>query len=563
MRYSSKAIFLVVCTFGLLYFGRIGLGATFTVDASAAHDDNGPGTPDRPFRTIGRATHSLNPGDTVLIRAGVYREAVDVAANGTADQPITIAAAPDDEGKVIITGSDRITDWHQVSEVVFTTPWTLSLESHYPPEWLTRTAVADYGPYAKRCEMVFINGKPLREVLGTGLMERGTFAVDETRHLLRIALSEPSATALSNAEAAVRQQGISVQGNHLILRGLTVTHVANPYFKGAMDVRGDDNVIENCNVSWNNLDGMHLVGKRVRATKNVCDFNGETGMSLTLADSRLEQNQTNDNAWRFGPGWAEGGAKIIGGNPSGNVFIGHVAKNNRGSGIWLDTCGGNNRVERCWLEGNMISGLDFEACVGDGNVAINNVICKSRETPNALYPQGGGTGVLLYESGNITLCNNTIVDNEHSGITLAGGRRGNGGSCANERIYDNIIARNGATGMMFWVWGPAAQAATLRSDHTDFNLWDEPGAAIAILPGGAAAINTLADWQKTMRQGAHSVAGNPQFISADGGDYHLQRNSLAHNHGSPAGESGIMVNDDFDGHPRAAGHAATLGAFGD
>jgi parallel beta-helix repeat protein len=295
----------------------------------------------------------------------------------------------------------------------------------------------------------------------------------------------------------------------------------------------------------------------------VCDHNGETGMSLTLQDSRLEQNQTNDNSWRFGPGWAEGGLKLIGGNPSGNVIIGHVAKDNQGSGVWLDTCGGNNRVERCWLEGNMISGLEFEACVGEGNVGINNVICKTREIPNALYPAGGGTGILLYESGNVALCNNTVVDNEHSGITFAGSRRGNGGSCANERVYDNIISHNGAAGMVFWVWGQAAQPSAMHSDVSDYNLWDEPGASIAILPGGASPINSLADWRTTMGQDSHSLEGNPQFISADGGDYHLRPDSPALKHGSPAAESGVVVSDDFDGHARAAGHAATLGAFGD
>jgi hypothetical protein len=103
----------------------------------------------------------------------------------------------------------------------------------------------------------------------------------------------------------------------------------------------------------------------------------------------------------------------------------------------------------------------------------------------------------------------------------------------------------------------------MHSDVSDYNLWDEPGASIAILPGGASPINSLADWRTTMGQDSHSLEGNPQFISADGGDYHLRPDSPALKHGSPAAESGVVVSDDFDGHARAAGHAATLGAFGD
>ena len=217
-------------------------------------------------------------------------------------------------------------------------------------------------------------------------------------------------------------------------------------------MQGDDNVVENCHVDWNNLDGLRLEGRRIRAVGNVCDHNGETGMILSIQDSRMENNETNENAWRYGPGWAEGGVKCIGGNPSGNTFIRHVAKNNLGAGIWLDTCGGNNRIERCWLEGNEIAGLEFEACLGE-NFAANNVISKTREIPNALYPEAGGAGILLYESGGITLCNNTLVKNERAGIIFAGSRRGNGGSCANETIFNNILAYNGVGGVTFWVWG--------------------------------------------------------------------------------------------------------------
>src|SRR6202012_1580100 len=109
-------------------------------------------------------TQSLQPGDQVQIKAGTYRESTNFKASGTAEQPIAIAAFPGDEGKVIITGSDLITDWKRTTEVVWTTPWANNFDSHYPDSWITKFGFADYGPYAKRCEMVFLNGNPLTQV---------------------------------------------------------------------------------------------------------------------------------------------------------------------------------------------------------------------------------------------------------------------------------------------------------------------------------------------------------------------------------------------------------------
>ena len=61
----------------------------------AGASDNNPGTAEQPFHTtIGRAMQALAAGDTVLIKAGVYRESVNVVASGTAEKPITIEAAP-------------------------------------------------------------------------------------------------------------------------------------------------------------------------------------------------------------------------------------------------------------------------------------------------------------------------------------------------------------------------------------------------------------------------------------------------------------------------------------
>ena len=57
---------------------------TYYVNGQAANaDDNGPGTEQQPFRTIGRAAQILQPGERVVIAEGVYREFVRPARGGT------------------------------------------------------------------------------------------------------------------------------------------------------------------------------------------------------------------------------------------------------------------------------------------------------------------------------------------------------------------------------------------------------------------------------------------------------------------------------------------------
>jgi hypothetical protein len=56
--------------------------------------DTNPGTRALPWGTIQKAADTLAPGQRVLVRAGVYRENVQLRRSGTAARPITIEAYP-------------------------------------------------------------------------------------------------------------------------------------------------------------------------------------------------------------------------------------------------------------------------------------------------------------------------------------------------------------------------------------------------------------------------------------------------------------------------------------
>src|SRR6185437_13034772 len=101
---------------------------TFYVDCNAKNaDDDGPGTQDRPFRTINHAAQVLQPGERVVIASGVYREAIRPARGGTGPEAmISYEAAPG--ASVVVNGAVVVTGW-QPSE-----GWKIGLdtETHQP-----------------------------------------------------------------------------------------------------------------------------------------------------------------------------------------------------------------------------------------------------------------------------------------------------------------------------------------------------------------------------------------------------------------------------------------------
>lgn len=79
----------------LLFVTEKVYSATYHV-AKIGNDSTGNGTATNPWLTIGRCASLLAPGDTCMISAGLYEEAIKPANSGTPGNPITFAAKPGD-----------------------------------------------------------------------------------------------------------------------------------------------------------------------------------------------------------------------------------------------------------------------------------------------------------------------------------------------------------------------------------------------------------------------------------------------------------------------------------
>src|SRR5947209_10956969 len=125
---------------------------------------------DRQFRTIQEAAKSADAGDQVLIHSGVYREAVVIEKNGTAQKPIRFEAAPN--ANVVVTGLDRLSEWRKEKPEgnVFNTAWP----HHFLPSSKTGAFPEDeYHRLIGRVEQVVVNGYPLHQTLERSQLSRG------------------------------------------------------------------------------------------------------------------------------------------------------------------------------------------------------------------------------------------------------------------------------------------------------------------------------------------------------------------------------------------------------
>ena len=88
--------------------------------------DGSPGTESKPFKTIMAAAKIAQPGDTITVHEGTYRESINPPRGGTSDaKRIVYQAAPGE--KVVIKGSEIIKGWQPVGKGV----WKVTLPNTF------------------------------------------------------------------------------------------------------------------------------------------------------------------------------------------------------------------------------------------------------------------------------------------------------------------------------------------------------------------------------------------------------------------------------------------------
>jgi hypothetical protein len=292
---------------------------TYYVDGSAGNaDDNGPGTKEHPFRTIGKAAQVLEPGERVVIAEGIYRECVRPASGGTGpDKMISYEAAPG--AKVSIRGSAVLKDGWAPSTGWGGGPRRAAADGNAPPAakiweihldpklfpdgynpfamvnvledryWLNYGSI-DMAPYFRRRGLVFVDGKPLEpaelysqliapstrslnffsevkwyrlfdEIGGAG----GKFWVENNGLTLHVRLPNDDSPDRHTIEATVHEQAFvpaERYRGYIRVKGITFMHAGNGFpvpQRGLVSTnRGRHWIFEDNTVEWANGVGFDV-----------------------------------------------------------------------------------------------------------------------------------------------------------------------------------------------------------------------------------------------------------------------------------------------------------------
>jgi hypothetical protein len=399
---------------GLFAAGNV-QGATYYVSQShpAAADTNA-GTESQPWKTLTRAAGAIEPGDTVLIGDGVYREQLRIEKSGTAQKPIRFEALPG--ANVVLTGADRVTGWKPDSGstmksddgTVYVADWL-----HSFIDWSPHHTHPDdnYHRLIGRCEQVFVLGYPLRQVLNPSELARGTFYVDlaAKRLYARSADDRNLSHADANVEASARGVELDCVGAFVTIKGIQLRYAANHAQEGAALFHGSHDQIEACTFERTNGGGATFLGEDQVVRHCTFRENGQLGFGanrahrLLMTDCEIRDN----NAKGFERGWEAGGDKLV--LCRGAVLDHCVFADNRGNGIWFDIGNEDCEVRNCLIEGNEDAGIFDE--ISFGLKAHDNVITANgfAGTPGSW---GAAAGICLSSSPGSVIERNLIIGNK-------------------------------------------------------------------------------------------------------------------------------------------------------
>ncbi|AJE02807.1 hypothetical protein GPICK_04995 [Geobacter pickeringii] len=468
---------LLITAITLLPCGMAAAGDLY-VDAGhrRASDRNGGTKRTLPCRTISAAVARAGPGDTVWIAGGTYRETITLPRSGRGPRSrIRLCAAPGAE--VTIKGSDPVTGWLPQGRGIWKrNGWPVNSQQLFVDGApLSQTGATSPFNTIRRGNQPIL---PTRGK-GAGDMAAGSFFYDVRERVLYLRLSDGSDPNRRLVEASVRDHIIPAgDASFIELRNLKFSHSnisSVPRMMGMVNVGGKSWVVAGCSFTYGDFAGLNITGEGHRIIGNVCNHNGNVGISLNGSDGAhgwrpypgrppqdivLEGNETSYNNYRgFYPFFQGGGLK--GANSCTGIRISrHTAVGNNGTGLWFDIFCREITVEASLVKRNL-RGIEFE--ISDGALLAGNLI-----TGNTLQ------GIYISASSGVTVENNTLTGNGY-GIVVHGLPRPEHPELRNNRLRNNIIAESVTAELVIYHHPPET-----AGNSSDYNRYYRRGGSARI-----------------------------------------------------------------------------------
>jgi hypothetical protein len=507
--------------------------ATLYVDtASPQAADTNSGTAGTPLKTVQAAANRVQPGDTVYLRAGLYREQFTIRTSGTAQAPITFAAAPGDQGKVLFRGTEGVTNATAVATpqgMAYTLPYVRTF-------WLlgdeTNRVFRDY------VDQVFVDDALLQAVPEQAMLRPGRYWVDRTAKPGRLHFMLPPGKALASSTVEVSRLQWAIRFDpanpanprefrpyeYVNIRGFSFFGFAtNPRCPVIQFRRCRHMRLEDCTVRWCNAEGLSLDDSSyITLARNDVQHCGHLGIGGGRLDHiTVEDNITSFNNYKLYSVWWEcGGIKLCGITDS--VIRRHVAIGNEGEGMWFDWDCSRNVVEDSLSAYNVVSGFLNE--VAPGNTYRRNIFAFNRVIQ--------GAGISISGSSDTLVENNIFHGNEGAAVDIGGapGKRAYSNDfvkCNRNRIERNLMVSNAFNVAII---SPIPEYA--MGNVIDRNLyWAWKAEQPVLLDGKPTRFD---DWRKASSNDLRSVMADPLFTDPARLDFSLKR-------GSPARQVGFKA----------------------
>ncbi|MGJ7906197.1 right-handed parallel beta-helix repeat-containing protein [Actinopolyspora sp. H202] len=496
--------------------------------------DAATGTRQAPLRTLGAAVERAGSPSTIVLREGTYRESVGIVRNR-----LRIRSFPGEQ--VWLKGSEIIADWTRTTRGWLHRGWSPG----YCRDCYLPRIIDSRHPNAGLPDMVFLNGKPLRQVAARGEVTPGTFYVDAAENTLLLG-SDPRGETV---EASVHPWLLQFDGPRAAgssLHGIGIAHYASRQEygrRGAMVVvNAADVVLRDNAFAWSASSGVAVFAPNAEVDGNVIADNGLVGLmsneahGVRLVDNRVLRN----NRERFalsGPAIGAGGVKMT--RTRGALIEHNSFLNNIGTGWWCDLGCSDATIVHNTARGNVKHGFYYE-------VSSRALFASNLASHNDRF------GVKISSSDHIGFFNNTFWRN-HSSLGIYNDPRppssdpyshelGQSWITADTEVVNNLFAGTARDQPFIRMGGDKAAdvrtpAFVSRSDGNVYLRSDEP--YLAEWYHGAekhSRFESLAELTEATGQGEHSTSKRTErhpFRAPDSDDFRLRAGAVGSGAGRP------------------------------
>lgn len=352
------------------------------------------GSQSKPYATVQAAVDAAKSGQTIVLRAGVYNEAVTIPYK----KSLTVQAYPKEA--VWFDGSTALSGWTKSGSTWVYSGWKFEPDTSMQGDPVSRWVDAAY-PMANHPDQVFVDGKGLTQVAKASEVVAGTFAVDDANDKILIG-TDPTG---KEVRASNKGRAFYVQSPDTTLQGFGIRRYASSYEeRGAVRSENTGFTARDLVVTDNAMIGLAISNNEPTIERVTVQRNGLLGIGanaaygISITDSIINDN--NYEKFRFTP--VAGGIKIT---RSRGVTVDNIqADGNHGPGVWLDESVYDFTVVNSDFKGNSRDGIGTE-------LSDTGVIANNRVVDNYM-------GITLLDTGNVDLFNNDFGDNDWISLRL-------------------------------------------------------------------------------------------------------------------------------------------------